>query len=183
MSDDGPALVRLPDEHRTAFRDPLGPIYTDVSELIADAGEPIVAVGDMVAHHLTEAGRPPDLAVIDGRTERRAVDPDVEDRLAAVPATELHATNPPGTITVELIRAIRDGLQLEPPVQVIVDGEEDLATLPAVLTAPDGATVVYGQPGEGMVRIDVDGDGRRKARELFSLLQGDVERVRGLVPE
>ena len=39
--------------------------------------------------------------------------------------------------------------------KIIVDGEEDLATLPAILYAPLGSAVVYGQPNEGSVLVDV----------------------------
>jgi hypothetical protein len=59
-------------------------------------------------------------------------------------------------------------------VTVEVTGEEDLAALPAMLAAPLGSTVVYGQPGEGMVRVAVTPEARRRARELFEGLTGDT---------
>ena len=51
--------------------------------------------------------------------------------------------------------------------RVLVEGEEDLLTLAAVLCAPLGSLVVYGQPREGIVVI--------KVTELMK------ETVRGLV--
>lgn len=39
---------------------------------------------------------------------------------------------------------------------ILVDGEEDLAVLPCILTAPSGSLVLYGQPGEGLVVCEVD---------------------------
>ncbi|MFC6772314.1 DUF359 domain-containing protein, partial [Halorubrum pallidum] len=39
----------------------------------------------------------------------------------------------------------------------------------------DGASVVYGQPGEGMVRVPVTPEARDEARELFEALDGDVD--------
>jgi hypothetical protein len=43
-----------------------------------------------------------------------------------------------------------------------------------MLAAPFGSTVVYGQPGEGMVRVAVTPEARRRARGLFEGLSGDV---------
>jgi len=53
-------------------------------------------------------------------------------------------------------------------------------------SAPDGASVVYGQPGEGMVRVAVTPESRTEARELFEALDGDVEaayKALGRVPD
>jgi len=36
---------------------------------------------------------------------------------------------------------------------IVVEGEEDLLALPAVLEAPDQAFVIYGQPLQGIVVI------------------------------
>lgn len=181
MTDEATGRVRLPEKHRDAFREPLGPIYTDVEAMLADAGDPIVAVGDVVTYHLTEADRSPDVAVIDGRTKRRAVGAEIESRLDEVPAQTIPAENPAGTITGCLVRALREALERAPPVQVIVDGEEDLGTIPAIMLAPTGATVVYGQPDEGMVRIEVRPSARRDAEALLDLMVGDLDYVRGLI--
>jgi uncharacterized protein (UPF0218 family) len=161
-------VATLPPAARDAFKEPLGPVFTDVSEVLV--GEPLVAVGDVVTYHLLRAGRPPDVALVDGRTEREAVDPEIAAALdeltpdAAVP-------NEPGTLSAELVgalvSALRDG---EGTTVISVEGEEDLAALPAVLAAPDGAVVVYGQPGEGMVRVVVDGAARERARQLLGEL-------------
>ena len=40
--------------------------------------------------------------------------------------------------------------------KIVVEGEEDLATLPAILYAPPGSVVVYGQPDEGSVLVKVN---------------------------
>ena len=40
---------------------------------------------------------------------------------------------------------------LSAPVTVLVDGEEDLAVIPLVMAATDGAIVLYGQPHQGVV--------------------------------
>jgi len=163
-------LLELPEDARGAFKDPMGPITTDADDLLAAAGDPLVAVGDVVTYHLERAGRQPDVAVVDERTRRGAVDEEVRAALRAPDAT---VANPPATLTRDLLAALRESLAAGEPTVILVDGEEDLATLPAVLAAPDGASVVYGQPGEGMVHVRVDPDARAAVAELFDLLEGD----------
>jgi uncharacterized protein (UPF0218 family) len=183
---DTEVLLELPGSARHAFKDPMGPVTTDADELLAAAGDPLVAVGDVVTFHLLEAGRPPDVAFVDERTERTAVDDEVA---SVVPPADVVVENPAATLTRELLAALVDAVGSggptvgsgDPtvgsgnPTVVRVEGEEDLATLPAVLAVPDGATVVYGQPGEGMVHVTVDADVRARVRDLFDLLEGDQE--------
>ncbi|MFB6082011.1 MAG: GTP-dependent dephospho-CoA kinase family protein [Halanaeroarchaeum sp.] len=165
-------VATLPAAARDAFKEALGPIYEDAEQLLADAGEPVVAVGDVVTYYLVRAGHPPHLAVVDGLTEREAVEAEIE---AGVPDAdrERRVENPAGELTDALIVAIREALDAEGSTLVRVDGEEDLATLPAVLLAPDGASVVYGQPGAGMVRVDVDAAVRARMRTLCGELDTD----------
>ncbi|MFB6304619.1 MAG: GTP-dependent dephospho-CoA kinase family protein [Haloferacaceae archaeon] len=165
-------MLRLPESLRGAFKDPLGPVYEDAEALLADAGEPIVAVGDVVTYHLRTAGHDPAVAVVDERTERRAVDPEVRRVAAADP--DLTVTNEPGTLSRDLLVALREAIERDEPTLVLVDGEEDLATLPAIVAAPAGGSVVYGQPGEGMVLVAIDEDSRERARDLLSRMEGDT---------
>jgi Uncharacterized protein conserved in archaea len=118
--------------------------------MLAAAGEPLVTVGDVVTYHVLEAGVVPFVALVDDRTERTAVDDRVADRVAAATFDrEVTATNPAATLTAELLSALRAALDSDETTLVGVDGEEDLATLPAVVAAPANGSVVYGQPGEG----------------------------------
>ncbi|WP_142985427.1 GTP-dependent dephospho-CoA kinase family protein [Halorubrum cibi] len=178
-------MVTLPDSLRDAFKEPMGPVTTDADELLAAAAEtreeygapdaPIVAVGDVVTYHLREAGRVPDVALVDGKTEREAVRTKISDALAAGDEKRVHVENPAATLTVALLERLVDALTDSDPVTIEVDGEEDLAALPAIIAAPDGSSVVYGQPGEGMVRVAVTPEARERARELFEGLDGDVD--------
>ncbi|MFC7097295.1 GTP-dependent dephospho-CoA kinase family protein [Halobaculum marinum] len=166
-------MLTLPDDLRGAFKDPMGPVYTDTERLLSDAGDPIVAVGDVVAYHLRVAGRDPDVAVIDGKTEREAV----SDEIAAVLADDdrrIEVTNDPATLSASMLEALAEAVADPDPVVIYVTGEEDLATVPALLVAPEGASVVYGQPGEGMVLVDVTAASKREARELLGKLEGDT---------
>ena len=184
MSD---AVVRLQESLRSELKEPLGPIYTDATALLADASAPLIAVGDVVTAHLLSAGHTPAVALVDERTERAAVDDWVAEAIASAEGfdNEVTVTNPAAVLTESLLVALRvaiagadaDGANT----LLTVDGEEDLATLPVILAAPTGATVVYGQPGEGMVRVTVDGATRELAGDLLARMEGDSARLRALL--
>jgi uncharacterized protein (UPF0218 family) len=169
-------LAELPDELRSELKEPLGAVYTDVEALLADAGDPIVAVGDMVTYHLIRADRWPDVALVDGKTKREAVEREVAEAIDGFDH-RLDLVNPAATLTDELLAALVDALGRPGTVVLTVEGEEDLAALPAVLAAPDGAAVVYGQPNEGMVLATADGALRERSRELLTAMEGDYDRL------
>ncbi|WP_254279609.1 GTP-dependent dephospho-CoA kinase family protein [Haloarcula marina] len=169
-------VLELPPELREELKEPMGRVYTDADALLADAEAPLIAVGDMVTYHLLRAGRVPDLALVDERTKRSAVDDEVRaviddsafDRRVTV-------ENPAATLTGELLAAMGDGLRGEGTTLVDVDGEEDLAALPAVLLLSDGGSVVYGQPNEGMVLVVPDATTRERVRSLVERMDGDTD--------
>jgi uncharacterized protein (UPF0218 family) len=167
-------MLSLPSALRDSFKQPFGPVYADAAALLEDAGRPVIAVGDVVTYHLLTAGHRPAVAVVDGRTEREAVDAEIRETLSD-PDHSHEVANEPGRLAEPLLTALADAVAAADPVTVVVDGEEDLATLPAVLVAPNGATVVYGQPGEGMVRVAVTPDVKAEMRSLLERMDGDVD--------
>ena len=172
------AVVELPAGLRSALKQPAGPLYTETAALLADAGEPLVTVGDVVTSHVLAAGVHPAVALADDRTERTAVDDQVAERIATAGFdSEMTVRNPPATLTADLLTALRDALDREDTTLLAVDGEEDLAALPAVVATPTGGSVVYGQPGEGMVMVPVTADTQARMHDLLARMDGDPERV------
>jgi uncharacterized protein (UPF0218 family) len=171
-------MLRLPAALRADLTAPMGPIYESPEALLADAGDPIVAVGDVVAHHLFRARHSPRVAVVDGRTEREAAPEPVRE---SVPAADLTVANEAGTLSRDLLVALRDAAGRTGTTVIEVEGEEDLATVPALLVTPVGGSVVYGQPGEGMVLVRVDEDARERARDLLRRMDGDGEAALALL--
>ncbi|WP_224267908.1 GTP-dependent dephospho-CoA kinase family protein [Haloprofundus salinisoli] len=168
-------MLRLPDELRGAFKEPLGPVYTDSERLLSETAGPIVAVGDVVTYHLRTADRDPDVAVIDGKTKREAVGDEIR-RVLSGDNPRIEVENPAATLSEELLAALRDAVESdENTVVVVTEGEEDMATLPAILVAPVGSLVVYGQPDEGMVGVAVTPETKADARELMTQLAGDTD--------
>lgn len=169
-------VLSLPEAGRASFKDPFGPVYADVESLLEAHSRPIVAVGDMVTYHLEQAGHQPNVAFVDGRTKRETAPVEVRETLDDLP-NRIDVANPAGTVTIALLEATVSALAADEPTTVAVDGEEDLAAVPAVLAAPDGSTVVYGQPDEGMVAVDVNDANREAFRELLDVFDGDVDRA------
>jgi GTP-dependent dephospho-CoA kinase len=148
---------RLPEAERASLQRPFGEVFPGVKALLPRIrGRTVLAVGDVVTHNLLREGITPRVAIIDGHTRRAPC-----TRIPELPSRRIGARNPPGTISDDLVRAIRDALS-RPPAVIFVEGEEDLAVLPLVLAAPEGAVVLYGQPGEGVVLREVD----REAKAL-----------------
>jgi uncharacterized protein (UPF0218 family) len=93
--------------------------------------------------------------------------------------------NPSGTLTDELVTALQSALEREPSTTtlLVVEGEEDLAALPAVLAVADGASVVYGQPDEGMVLVTADEPTRERVRSLLERMDGDSASILAALAE
>ena len=174
-------VVELQEALRSELKEPMGPIYTDAEALLADAGTPIVAVGDIVTYHLTTADHTPAVALVDGRTKRAAVEDHIEAALDGDRFdNEIEVANPPATLSAGLLSALREAIDAAADGEttvVVVDGEEDLAALPAIATAPEGGSVVYGQPDEGMVLVDAGGEARASVTDLLERMDGDTERL------
>ncbi|MFO7927151.1 MAG: GTP-dependent dephospho-CoA kinase family protein [Halobacteriota archaeon] len=169
-------LAKLPVEMRDDLKAPLGTIYTETDELLADAGDPIVAVGDIVTYHLLEADRRPDVAIVDGKTKRERVEREVLNAIDGFD-DRIDVVNPQSTITDDLLEALASALDRSTSTVIVVDGEEDLAAIPAVLAVPEGGSIVYGQPDEGMVLVPITDETRTRCRNLLERMESDYERI------
>lgn len=125
----------------------------------------IVSVGDVVSSNLHDHSIEPQLLITDNRCMRKRV----KKRIYA--AKVLYVKNPAGTISEEAITAIKTALENREPTQIIVDGEEDLLTLIAVLYAPENGLVLYGQPREGLVAVKVTAEKKAEALEILKVMK------------
>ena len=166
--------MRLPDEVRPLLKRPLGQLFSDVAtavERLRRLHPPkLIAVGDVVTAELLEAGLKPDVAVVDMMVMRSPADEKTKRAIENFEAAIVKVKNPAGTITQELREALETARS---PLKIVVDGEEDLATLPAVLLAPLSSVVVYGQPGEGLVLVEVTEQKKREFEELLNRFKAD----------
>jgi uncharacterized protein (UPF0218 family) len=88
-------------------------------------------------------------------------------------ATEriFHVKNPQGTITEEAIAAIQEALQSNQHARIVVEGEEDLLTLIAIMRAPQDSFVLYGQPHEGIVVVKVTEGKKTEVSEILKAME------------
>ncbi|SIR48562.1 hypothetical protein SAMN05421858_2453 [Haladaptatus litoreus] len=176
------SVVLLPRALRSELKEPLGPIFTDTERLLESAGSPLVAVGDVVTYHLESVGVTPDVALVDGLTKRDTVEPEIRDAVSD-DARHVPVENPAGVLTHDLLSALVGAIAAPEATVLVVDGEEDLAALPAVLAVPEGGSVVYGQPNEGMVLVQVTSAVKEQVADLLSQMDGDTERLFSLVDD
>lgn len=159
--------MRLPEHLRDRLKKPLGRVFPGMREALAYARtlRPVrlVAVGDRVTSTLLEEGGKPDLCVVDLKTLRSPLSEEERRRVEELDLPEKRVVNPPATLSEELWEAF----DLRPPLKIVVEGEEDLATLVAVVKSPPGTVVLYGQPGEGVVVVEVE----RVRKEVERLLE------------
>lgn len=81
----------------------------------------------------------------------------------------IKAGNPAGFLTPSLFKSVIklfSFLNAEKRLILRIDGEEDLAVLPFLIIAPLGFSIFYGQPNEGIVRLDVNEKNKNTARAL-----------------
>ena len=124
----------------------------------------MVTVGDRVTETIQETtGRSADVFIVDG-VERRT--PREVPNIAHGPT--IKAKNPAGRITKAARTAVKTAFAGEKPAMVLVDGEEDLLTIPALIDAPLGAVVFYGQPLRGVVAVTVDEKSKERARDILA---------------
>jgi len=152
-------LLTLPEFMRSELKKPLGKLLTGhpnetinllKAELTQNKPLYFAVVGDFTSKNILNAGLEPDLVVVDNRVMRSEVPPlDLGGR------QKITAFNQAGTVDPSAWRALGEAVILKSRVSVIVEGEEDLLVLPLVSLTPIGSLIVYGQPREGMVVVEV----------------------------
>ncbi|WP_455285254.1 GTP-dependent dephospho-CoA kinase family protein [[Eubacterium] cellulosolvens] len=157
---------------RSSLKQPLGrlfrgggsEVYQQIAQLISLRKPPrVIFVGDAVSRNATARGLRRDVVIIDNKEMRVQTKP-----LGASTGRTFRVRNEPGTISSNAWVAVDEAVEAGNAV-MIVDGEEDLLTLVAMAVAPLGSFVIYGQPGEGVVLVEVDEEARKK---VHSFLEG-----------
>jgi uncharacterized protein (UPF0218 family) len=156
----------IPEEKRGSFKEPIGSLIDENDLKKINAENKLITVGDVVSLTVNRNGIVPDVAIYDGMTERR----EMTEFAAFVENKGWRTdtvTNPAGTITAELVNAVENALSGREKKVIRVIGEEDLATLPCILLAPEGTNVIYGWPGKGMMLVTTDEGIKKRIYELL----------------
>jgi uncharacterized protein (UPF0218 family) len=126
----------------------------------------VISVGDVVSRNMIEYRISLNVLIVDNKVMRKPIQPITVDA-----DQTLYAKNPPGAITDEAWAAIRSAVEQKGQTRVMVDGEEDLLTIATVLSAPEGALVVYGQPHRGIVVVKVTEETKERMRRFVDAME------------
>jgi len=164
--------VKLPDSLRDQLKIPLGillPVGKDnkenIQKYILDDSY-IITVGDKTTEKMIDFDLIPSLQIIDGLEKRQK-----RELLELGNASELIIDNPPAEITLQSIEIIKKAFTMNSPVRLTVNGEEDLLVLPVCIHAPEHSIVLYGQPNQGLVLVQITTEIRNKAQTLLNLMK------------
>jgi len=122
----------------------------------------VTAVGDVVSRATLLAGIAVDLRVIDRISMRKPT-----DHFNVKTEKTYHVTNPAGVITKGSWEVVKRAMK-ERDALILVDGEEDLLTLPCIAESPDNGIVVYGQPSQGLIVVTTTVDVKEEAKQILS---------------
>jgi uncharacterized protein (UPF0218 family) len=126
----------------------------------------ICVVGDFTAIKTLEQNISVDLYVIDNHVMRRPIKVPLPERVNIY-----RSHNPPGMITAESWDLIKRIIDEDTRSLLIVEGEEDLLTLPVIKFAPNDAFVAYGQPLVGLVLVKVTPEKRKEVDAIIDLME------------
>ncbi len=156
----------LPDRLREELKKPLGQLI--VGEDLGKIGEPIITVGDITTEKFNKLNLNQKISIIDFKVSRKEKFADLSELGFENGIKSIHVQNPAGQISPELFSVIISAFLERERVIIQVEGEEDLAVLPAVLAAPLGAEVFYGQPDRGVVGVKITEEIKNKAYSFVS---------------
>jgi hypothetical protein len=168
-------VYTLTPELRIKLKEPFGSLIQGTPEetigilkkIVKEEKPPkIVSVGDIVSGNLHKHNVHPQLTIIDNISLRDQPMP----KEATVKKT-VQVINPQGTITQEAMLVVKEALEGNEHIHIVVKGEEDLLTLIAVLYAPENAFVVYGQPYSGIVVIKVTSEKKALVQEFLNAMK------------
>lgn len=131
----------------------------------------VISVGDTVTRNLAKSDIRARLMIVDNVCMRRTIEKPVQIRADRT----VRIKNPQATITTEAMEAVKESLEGDATVKIAVDGEEDLLVLIAVLYAPEGSFVLYGQPYEGIVVVKATPEKKTEVANILNEMKAKSE--------
>ena len=123
----------------------------------------LITVGDATTEKMIHFEIIPSLQIIDKKEKRLPRNAPPEELIT----TNLYCDNPPGEISNQSIEIIKKAFQSKPPVRINITGEEDLLVIPVCIYAPENSVVLYGQPNEGLVIVQITSSIRKKTQLIL----------------
>ncbi|OGG03128.1 hypothetical protein A2W14_04645 [Candidatus Gottesmanbacteria bacterium RBG_16_37_8] len=179
--------TKIDEKLRQKLKKPLGILIGGEADIIKEMlkkilqnnqNNLIISVGDEITGYLNKLGEQADISIVDFYINRIKIHENLTDLKFARKFLEakytdkvINTVNPAGNITSQAVKAVKRGLTAlikdGRKRVIIVEGEEDLIALPAILLAPLNTLVLYGQPDEGVVAVEVTEEKKREIVEMI----------------
>lgn len=121
----------------------------------------VISVGDVTTASIISQNYTPDVCVVDGTTKRGQFEGSFTGD------KEYLIYNPAAVIFPEAWSVMDTAIHDSVKSLIMVEGEEDLLGFPAMLLAPIGSVLLYGQPDVGIVWSPVDDDNKARAKSYM----------------
>ncbi|MGB9894808.1 MAG: DUF359 domain-containing protein [Thermoproteota archaeon] len=159
-------FYKIKEEQRRKLSVPIGPLVRGTPEEVAERikgsyknKDISFCVGDFVTNNFLVHNIKFKAAIVDFKTERKKLPGELKYCFKLF--------NPQGHINAEAWNVLKAALEKDNGCVVFVEGEEDLLALPAIEVSEIGSLVVYGQPGEGVVVVEVNDRYKKFVREII----------------
>jgi pantetheine-phosphate adenylyltransferase len=172
----------MPENLRPILQKPLGRVFKEEKSLLQCIDTlkhtMIIAVGDIIVDSLLKKGVNPDVKVIDFRSRRKEFP--ISNFQFSIKSQLLNLKkykNKPGTLNIKTSEKLKELIKQAmsfPRKQgssnnwIIIDGEEDLLALSAILFAPLNSLVLYGHWQHGIIVVKVDEKIKDRVRNIVN---------------
>lgn len=160
--------IPLTAEQSQFFHAAQGPVVLSVNP--SQLTDTVLTIGDVVSETFLKEQWPVQLAVFDQMSERKDYQSSHLQPTKNIPIL----VNPRGVISKEVIDWLANFFHQvtnkkgQSRQLLCIAGEEDLVTVAAVILAPLGTNIFYGQPGEGMVHLIVTEELKKRFADVMS---------------
>lgn len=163
--------LEITDEIRRELKVPFGKLSEkiDLDNLKNSQGF-VIAVGDETSKVLNSLSIPTQISIIDFKIAREKRFTNVKELGFSGSEEIIKVTSPAGVISKELFSTIITLFKNSSKKRqiILIEGEDDLSVMPLILASPLGNHIFYGQPGEGIVEIQVNEENKAKIRQIVS---------------
>jgi pantetheine-phosphate adenylyltransferase len=155
----------LPDSLRPELKMPYGKIIKSIPVDINP--KQIITVGDITTRRFLSENIIPHLSIVDLKVKRNKEFQDIQE-LGFGSKTKIYITaNKQGSLNGNLFKLISEVILRKQDSVILINGEEDLAFIPVMLTSPLGYKIFYGQPDKGLIESNVTEENKNI---IFNLL-------------
>jgi len=159
-------FYKIKEEQRKKLSQPIGLLLRGTPDEVAERikssyknKDISFCIGDFVTNNFLSHNIKFKVAIVDFKTERKPFLSELKYCFKLF--------NPQGHINAEAWDLLKVAIEKNNGCIVLVDGEEDLLALPAIEVSENGSLVIYGQPGEGAVVVEVNNYYKKFVREII----------------